>query len=152
MEFVNPMVEIRIMKTGNDMVGMVKEWPDRIADYLSSFIPLIVEKISFIDRNKAQFPGWPVTHKMSDNDGREVVGWLPQLTFSKPNQVVQVTNKKTNEVLYTIRIQGKSFQPKVYSMDIHEIKSGKNKPEIVVIPQIQPVGKPEFAKKISVSI
>ena len=102
--------------------------------------------------DEAQFPGWPVTHNMSDNDGRKVAGWLPQLIFSKPNQVVQVTNKKTNEVLYTIRIQGKSFQPKVYSMDSHKIKSGENKPEIVVIPQIQPVGKPELAKKISVSI
>ena len=51
MEFVNPMVEIRIMKTGKDRVGMVKEWPDRIANYLSSFIPLIVGKISFIDRD-----------------------------------------------------------------------------------------------------
>ena len=51
MEFVNLMVEIRIMKTGKDRVGMVKEWQDRIANYLSSFIPLIVEKISFIDRD-----------------------------------------------------------------------------------------------------
>ena len=30
---------------------MVKEWPYRIAEYPSSFIPLIVEKISFIDRD-----------------------------------------------------------------------------------------------------
>jgi hypothetical protein len=51
MEFVNPMVEIRIMKTGKDRVGKIKEWSDRIADYPSSFIPLIVEKISFIDRD-----------------------------------------------------------------------------------------------------
>jgi hypothetical protein len=54
MEFVNPMVEIWIMKTGKDRVGVVKEWSDRIADYPSSFIPLIVEKISFID--------WDVFH------------------------------------------------------------------------------------------
>ena len=39
------------MKTGKDRVGMVKEWPYRISDYPSSFIPLIVEKISFIDRD-----------------------------------------------------------------------------------------------------
>jgi hypothetical protein len=40
----------------------------------------------------------------------------------------------------------------VYSMDSHEIKSGQNKPETLVIPQIQPVEKPEMARKISVSI
>jgi len=39
------------MITGKDWVGMVKEWLCRIADYPSSFIPLIVEKISFIDRD-----------------------------------------------------------------------------------------------------
>ncbi len=104
------------------------------------------------DGDKAQFPGWPVTHKIEQNDGREVVGWLPMITFSKPDQVIQVTNKKTNEVLYTIRAKGKSFQPKVYSMDPHEIRSGENEPETVVIPQIQPVRNPEMAKKISVSI
>ena len=102
--------------------------------------------------DKAQFPGWPVTHNITDNDGREIVGWLPKLTFSKPNQVVQITNKKTNEVLYTIRIQGKAFQPKVYSMDPHEIKTGKNKPVTVVIPKVQPVRKPEMARTISVPI
>ena len=54
MEFVNPMVEIRIIKDGNNRVGFVKELPEIIADYPSSFIPLIVEKISFID--------WDVFH------------------------------------------------------------------------------------------
>ena len=100
----------------------------------------------------AQFSGWPVTHKMEENDGRKVVGWLPSIQFSKPNQVVQVTNKKTNEVLYTIRTKGKSFQPKVYTMDPHEIKTGKNKPIKVLIPEVQPVINPAMAKKISVSI
>ena len=52
MEFVNPMVERRsIKKLVGNWVGMVKEWLCRIADYPSSFIPLIVEKISFIDRD-----------------------------------------------------------------------------------------------------
>jgi len=49
MEFVNPMVERRSIVTAEDWVGIVKEFRNRIADYPSSFIPLIVEKISFID-------------------------------------------------------------------------------------------------------
>ena len=62
--------------------------------------------------DKAQFSGWPVTHKMSDNDGREVVGWLPQLTFSKPNQVVQVTNKKTMKSFTPYEFRENPFSPK----------------------------------------
>ena len=51
MEFVNPMVERQsLKKLVGTRLGMVKEWLCRIADYPSSFIPLIVEKISFIDR------------------------------------------------------------------------------------------------------
>ena len=52
MEFVNPMVERRsTKKLVGTWVGMVKEWLCRITDYLQSFIPLIIEKISFIDRD-----------------------------------------------------------------------------------------------------
>ena len=69
------------------------------------------------DGDKAQFPGWPITVKMTQNDGRKVKGWLPKLNFSKANPVVQVINDKSKEVLYTVRVQGKSFQPKVYSSD-----------------------------------
>jgi hypothetical protein len=39
------------MITAKDSVGLIKEWPDRITDYLQSFILLIVENISFIDRD-----------------------------------------------------------------------------------------------------
>ena len=78
--------------------------------------------------DKAQFPGWPVTFNMSQNDGRSIKGWLPKLHFSKPNPVVQVINDKTKEVIYTLRVKGKSYQPKVYSMDPHSVRVGKDKP------------------------
>ena len=90
------------------------------------------------DGDKAQFPGWPVTVKMAQNDGRSVQGWLPRLSFSKPNPVVQVINEKTGEVLYTVRVQGKSFQPKVYSMDPHSVRVGKDSPNKPLLANASP--------------
>ena len=90
------------------------------------------------DGDKAQFPGWPVTVKMAQNDGRSVRGWSPRLSFSKPNPVVQVINEKTGEVLYTVRVQGKSFQPKVYSMDPHSVRVGKDSPNKPLLANANP--------------
>ena len=102
------------------------------------------------DGDQAQFPGWPVTFKMSENDGRMVKGWLPKLSFSKPNPVVQVINDKTKEVLYTVRVQGKSFQPKVYSMDPHSVRVGKDTPKNPLLANARPKKEPKKAKVLRV--
>ena len=104
------------------------------------------------DGDKAQFAGWPVTVKMADNDGREIMGWLPKLVFSKKNQVVQIENLKTKEILYTVRINGTTFQPKVYSMDPHEVRLGKNGPETQLLTNCNPVKDPAKAKVLSVNL
>lgn len=104
------------------------------------------------DGDKAQFAGWPVTVKMADNDGREIMGWLPKLVFSKKNQVVQIENLKTKEILYTVRINGTTFQPKVYSMDPHEVRLGKNGPETQFLTNCNPVKDPAKAKVLSVNL
>ena len=100
---------------------------------------------------EGQYPGWPIIHKMEQNDGRVAKGWLPKMTFSKPNPVVQVRNLSTDEILYTIRIQGTHFQPKVYSLDFHEVWVGRNKPENLLLPKVQPVETPAKAKEITVN-
>ena len=104
------------------------------------------------DGDKAQFAGWPVTVKMADNDGREIMGWLPKLVFSEKNQVVQIENLKTKEILYTVRINGTTFQPKVYSMDPHEVRLGKNGPETQFLTNCNPVKDPAKAKVLSVNL
>ena len=90
------------------------------------------------DGDKAQFPGWPLTFKMTENDGRKANGWLPKITFTKPNPVVQVIEDASGEILYTVRIQGKNFQPKVYSAGKHTIKAGANSPQKVISENLQP--------------
>ena len=80
--------------------------------------------------DKGQFPGWPITVSMEKNDGRKVTGYLPNLIFEGvENPVVQVIEEASGEILYTIRVQGNRFQPRVYSGGKHTVKFGKDKPD-----------------------
>ncbi len=64
-----------------------------------------------------QFPGWPRTIAMEDNYGRKALGYLPTLEISgMENPVVQVIDEEVgDEIVYTLRINGTSFRPKVFS-------------------------------------
>jgi len=85
------------------------------------------------DGNAAQFPGWPITVAMDDNDGRKPVAWLPEIVFQGgTNPVVQVIEESSGEVLYTRRIAGDRFQPHVYSNGTFTIKAGLNAPDRMV--------------------
>lgn len=80
------------------------------------------------DGDKAQFPGWPMTVRMSDNDGRKPTGYLPTITAEEGvRPVVQVIDESNDEILYTIRAQGNSFQPYVYSAGPFTVKVGDGK-------------------------
>jgi hypothetical protein len=81
--------------------------------------------------DKAQFPGWPITVAMDANDGRKVAGWLPELVFEGgANPVVQVIEEATGDVLYTVRVQGTRFQPRVYAAGKYTVKVGRGKPDV----------------------
>jgi len=97
--------------------------------------------------NAPQYPGWPMTIRTEDNDGREVYGYLPELVFEENNPVVQVINEANKEVLYTIRIQGNTFLPKVYSAGRYTVKAGKDRPDAFKKTGLKPT-----AKKIKVKL
>lgn len=80
--------------------------------------------------DRGQYPGWPVTIRMEDNDGRTPVAWLPELVFETgEDPVVQVIEEATGGILYTIRVQGDRFQPAVYAEGEYTIKIGKDVPD-----------------------
>ncbi len=82
--------------------------------------------------DSAQFPGWPMTVSMDANDGRKVTGYLPELVFEGGSDpVVQVSEEATGEILYTVRVQGNRFQPRVYADGNYTIKIGDDKPDRV---------------------
>jgi hypothetical protein len=87
----------------------------------------------------AQFPGWPITVAQGDNDGRKVAGVLPELIFSGgTDPVVQVIEESSGEILYTVRVQGDRFQPRVYAPGRHTIKVGRDRPDGATLIGLEP--------------
>lgn len=82
---------------------------------------------------KGQYPGWPITIRTSDNDGRKAKAWLPKLHVRGVERpVVQVVEEKTGEILYTIRAAGPTVQPRVFASGLYTVKVGRDKPDGVV--------------------
>jgi hypothetical protein len=71
------------------------------------------------------YPGWPVTFNQLDNYARQAAAHLPMLEINKPDQVVQVVEEKSGEVVYTVRITGKTFRPKVFATGAYTVKVGE---------------------------
>ncbi|MGY8687012.1 MAG: hypothetical protein ACKVHP_04650 [Verrucomicrobiales bacterium] len=83
--------------------------------------------------DNAQFPGWPMTVKMSDNDGRRVVGKLPVVQVDGVERpVVQVIHEESGELLYTVRAAA-GFEPPVYAPGNYTVKAGKDRADTVVL-------------------
>lgn len=61
-----------------------------------------------------QYAGWPMTIDQLDNYGRRPVAWLPRLKCNLEAPVVQVVEESSGEVVYTLRIHGREFSPKVF--------------------------------------
>ena len=78
-----------------------------------------------------QFPGWPYTIDMADNDGRKATHELPEQKLPSANAVVQVIDAN-GEILYTVRAKGKRFTPKVYAPGRYTVKAGANIPNTVI--------------------
>jgi hypothetical protein len=73
-----------------------------------------------------QFPGWPMTIDLEDNYGRKAVAFLPTIEVTGvDNPVVQVIDESDNQVVYTLRIKGTSFRPKVFSKGTFTLKVGE---------------------------
>lgn len=70
-----------------------------------------------------QYPGWPRTIDQTDNYGKKIVGYLPEIQCGDvKDPVVQVIDDKSNEVLYTLRIQGSKFKPWVFDSGVYRVR------------------------------
>ncbi len=73
-----------------------------------------------------QYPGWPVTIKQEDNLGAKAFAYLPTLKITgQADPVVQVIEESTGEIVYTLRIKGKSHRPRVFAKGVYTIKVGE---------------------------
>ncbi len=75
-----------------------------------------------------QHPGWPVTLDQWDNYGRRPLAFLPTLDLAgPPDPVVQVIDEDLGEVVYTLRIKGNTFRPKVFKHGTYTVRIGEGR-------------------------
>jgi hypothetical protein len=68
------------------------------------------------------YPGWPITIDQTDNYGRKAVAHLPTLKIEGArNPVVKVIDEATGEWVYALRINGDTFQPKVFEKGTYTV-------------------------------
>jgi hypothetical protein len=82
--------------------------------------------VDITNPNTKQYPGWPRTIKQEDNYGRKAVAYLPTIAVrGMRNPVVQVIDESNDEIIYTLRINGTSFRPKVFKEGKYTVKVGE---------------------------
>jgi hypothetical protein len=73
-----------------------------------------------------QYAGWPVTISQEENYGREPVAHLPTLEISgQEDPVVQVIEEASGEIIYTLRVNGTSYRPKVFKEGTYTVRVGE---------------------------
>ncbi|MFT6480527.1 MAG: hypothetical protein ACJAZY_001145, partial [Spirosomataceae bacterium] len=95
----------------------------------------------------SQFEGWPVTIQQEDNYGRKPYGYLPTIKITDYNNaVVQVINQKTGEIIYSLRLNGNEFLPKVFENGVYTIRYGE--PDKNIWQELQNLKIPRFGRRI----
>ncbi len=78
------------------------------------------------DPKTKQYPGWPKTIGQLDNYARQAAAYLPTLKISgMEDPVVQVIDEADGQIVYTLRINGREFRPKVFRKGTYTIKVGE---------------------------
>ena len=100
------------------------------------------------DGDPVQFRGWPITVNMDDNDGREPIGWLPELQVEGVERPIVQVIDQAGEVVYTVRASSNRFRPPVYAPGKYTIKLGEDKPNMHTLADVEPTADEEVVRRI----
>ena len=111
------------------------EWGERAAGYGLVRFNTVTRTITMecwprgvdvTQRDARQYKGWPVTINQLDNYGREPIAYLPEIRVTgMENPVVRVVYEATGELVYTLRIRGTTFKPKVFKDGLYTVHIGE---------------------------
>jgi hypothetical protein len=85
------------------------------------------------DGDGAQYPGWPISLRVEENDGRQIYSYLKSIDLPVPNAVVELTNDSTGELIYCFRAKGSTFKAPVYEKGTYTLKVGHDKASKVAL-------------------
>ena len=89
-----------------------------------------------------QYPGWPLTISQTDNYDPPSWGKLGELTFDVDDPVMQLIDAANNQVVYTLRVAGRSFAPHAPKLGAFIVKAGQDKPDTIVMKNAKVGGDP----------
>ncbi len=73
-----------------------------------------------------QYPGWPITINQLDNYGRQASGHLQMIQVEgMADPVIRVIDQGNGEIVYALRIPGRSFRPKVFRPGRYTVEVGE---------------------------
>lgn len=82
--------------------------------------------VDIADSSAEQYPGWPQTIAQQDNYGRKATAYLPTIEVrGMTDPVIQVIHESNGEIVYTLRISGTSYRPKVFKKGKYTVKVGQ---------------------------
>jgi phosphodiesterase/alkaline phosphatase D-like protein len=85
--------------------------------------------VNVSDPAAKQYEGWPFTIGQLDNYGRRAAAYLPTLQVSgREDPVVQVVDESDGQIVYTVRIKGTEFRPKVFREGTYTVRLGAQEP------------------------
>jgi hypothetical protein len=94
-----------------------------------------------------EFPGWPITVSQFENYGGKVLGWLPTVVSNVADPVVKVYRQDTKELVYAVRIKGKSFAPPVYADARYVVEIGlPDRGEVKKFESVKPASQKDAGK------
>jgi hypothetical protein len=85
--------------------------------------------VDITDPKTSQYPGWPKTISQFDNYNPSSWGKAGEITFNVADPVVQLIDEYTMQVLYTVRVKGKTFQPHLPKGKSFILLAGHNAPD-----------------------
>jgi len=73
-----------------------------------------------------QYSGWPITIHQLGNYARQPAAYLPMIeVMGMEDPVIQVIDEAARDVVYTLRIAGRTFRPPVFGVGTYTVKIGE---------------------------
>lgn len=77
-------------------------------------------------KDAAPYAGWPIQIRQEEGYGRRALGWLPAIVVEDmEDPVFRITHEATGEVVYALRIVGRSFRAKVFAEGTYTVEVGE---------------------------
>ena len=83
--------------------------------------------------NSGQYPGWPITLNVGENDGRKPIGTLKEVELPFENSVVELTNEETGELVYCHRIKSTLYKAPVFEKGTYTLKAGRDRADRLML-------------------